>query len=385
MHDGLRVVDADGHTAEPREMWQKYLDPGFRGRVRLTEDGSGAQLLVDDRPVFGLTRDDLLALRFTPEEVVARYGDLALNGFDAPGVVRALEVEGVDLTVIYGPIYALWADGMDPALAAAMARGYNRWLAEYSAQSGGRITGAAPLPVYDVGLALRELRYAYDELGLRAFWLRPNPINGRLAGDPYYDPIYAALEELDAPLSLHEGAGAALPSTGRDRFPTWIGFHAIVHPAEQMMALQSLILGGTFDRFPRLRVAFMESGCSWLPYWLYRMDEHFELVGWKMAPDLKLKPSEYFRRQGYISFEPDEWLVRHVIEAIGDERIVFATDFPHPDAKYPKAVATFLELPGISRENQRKILWDNAMDLYRFDRHPFPGYSVPASVGALTP
>jgi predicted TIM-barrel fold metal-dependent hydrolase len=278
----------------------------------------------------------------------------------------------------------MWADRMDPALAAAMARGYNRWLAEYSEQSGGRITGAAPLPVYDLDLALREVRYAYDELGLRAFWMRPNPIDGRLAGDRYYDPLYAALEELDAPLSLHEGAGAALPSTGRDRFPTWIGFHAIVHPAEQMMALQSLILGGTFDRFPRLRVAFMEAGCSWLPYWLYRMDEHFELVGWKMAPDLEMKPSEYFKRQGYISFEPDEWLVRHVIEAVGDERIVFATDFPHPDAKYPKAVETFLKLPGISRESQRKILWDNALDLYRFDRHPPKSYfATPAGAGSI--
>jgi predicted TIM-barrel fold metal-dependent hydrolase len=370
MRDGLRVIDADGHTMEPRDLWQRYLDPAFRDRVRTGEGPSSAAFLVDGRPTIDLTPDDLPALRFTPEEVLARYGDLARRGFDAPGVVDALDVEGVDLMVIYGPLYPMWVDGIDPKLAAAMARAYNRWLADYAAASGGRITGAAPLPIQDVDLALEELRYAYDELGLRAFWVRPNPINGRLLSDPSYDPLWSALAELDAPLSLHEGSHAVVPEVGRDRFHKWIELHPGVHPMEQQLAMLALILRGAFDRHPRLRVAFMESGCSWLPYWLYRLDEHVELVGWKQAPDLKLLPSEYFKRQCFISCEPDEPYVRFVAEAVGDDHIVFATDFPHPDAKYPKAVESFLALPGVSRQSQRKILWDNPMRLYRFDEHP---------------
>ena len=129
----------------------------------------------------------------------------------------------------------------------------------------------------------------------------------------------------------------------------------------------SLITGGTFDRFPTLRVAFMESGCSWLPYWLYRMDEHVELVGWHDAPDLQALPSEYFKRQCFISVESDEALVGDVVNAVGDENILFSTDFPHPDSAYPHAVDTFLGLPGLTDQSRGKILFDNALRYYALD------------------
>jgi predicted TIM-barrel fold metal-dependent hydrolase len=133
---------------------------------------------------------------------------------------------------------------------------------------------------------------------------------------------------------------------------------------EQQMAMLSLMLQGVFDRFPRLRVAFMESGCSWAPAWIHRMDEHVELTGWHDFPTLELKPSEYFRRNCFISCDPDEELLWTVVETIGDDNVLFATDFPHPDAKYPYAVDSFLGLPRVSRESKAKILWDNAAHFY---------------------
>jgi len=189
----------------------------------------------------------------------------------------------------------------------------------------------------------------------------------RMLGDAAYDPLYAALVERNAPLPLHEGMGAVLPSTGADRFSNFLTHHSCCHPMEQQMAMLSLISSGTFDRFPTLRVAFMESGCAWLPYWLYRMDEHVELVGWHDAPDLQALPSEYFKRQCFISTEPDEKLVRQVVDTVGDDNILFATDFPHPDSAYPHAVDTFLGLPDLSEETQRKILFDNAIRFYALD------------------
>ena len=159
--------------------------------------------------------------------------------------MKGLDVEGVDISVIYGPLYATWADGMDPRFSAALARAYNRWLADYSADSGRRILGAAPFPIQDLDLALAEVDYCYDILGIKAFWVRPNPVNGRMLGDRVYDRLYEALQERDAPLSLHEGMGAIMPTAGADRFHTWTELHSCCHPMEQQMAMLSMMMQGS--------------------------------------------------------------------------------------------------------------------------------------------
>jgi predicted TIM-barrel fold metal-dependent hydrolase len=360
----LRVIDADGHTLEPYDLLDRYLDSRYRDRVRSTPDGR----LVDGHPVSRHPPHTLESLRFTPDLIAQRFGDIAEERFGAEAVVRALDVEGIEISVIYGPLYDCWIEGMDPELGCAIARAYSRWLAEYVAESGGRIRGAAPIPLHDVALAIRELEYAHGTLGLRAFWTRPNPVGGRMLGHREFEPFYEALEGLGAPLSLHEGSGSMMQNIGNDRFnETWLEQHACVHPMEQQMALLSLIGQGVLERHPRLRVAFMESGSAWLPAWLHRIDEHAELVGWKDTPYLSAKPSEYFLRQCYISCDPDEELLYQVVDALGDANVIFATDFPHPDSKYPMAVKSFLDLPRVPDESKQRILWDNAIHFYGFD------------------
>ena len=134
----------------------------------------------------------------------------------------------------------------------------------------------------------------------------------------------------------------------------------------------SMIAGGVFERFPRLRVAYMEAGSGWLPFWLWRIHEHIELSGWKEAPECSKTPLEYFNRNCWVTTEPDERIVYHVIEEIGDDHILFETDYPHPDSKYPKAVETFLANDRLSDESKRKILWDNSIDFYRFPAEMLP-------------
>ena len=105
-----------------------------------------------------------------------------------------------------------------------------------------------------------------------------------------------------------------------------------------------MIVHGVFERFPRLRVAYMEAGCGWLPSWLHRIDEHLELAGAVEAPELTMSATEYFRRNCWISTECDDPFVADVIRWMGDDHIVFETDFPHPDSKYPHATDHFLDL-----------------------------------------
>ena len=107
------------------------------------------------------------------------------------------------------------------------------------------------------------------------------------------------------------------------------------------MAAVSLIYGGVLERYPGLRVAFLEAGCGWLPFWLERMDDHYEKGlerDFGAANVLTMPPSDYFRRQCFVSADADEAMLEHVIAVLGDDRIVFSTDYPHPDSKYPHAV-----------------------------------------------
>ncbi len=370
MTTGTPVIDADGHTLEPRDLLDRYLDKKYRDRVALGPDGR----LVDGRPTAHHPPGTLESLRFTPELIAARFGDIAAEEFSARAVVRALDVEGIDVSVLYGPLYDCWVEGMDPELACAVARAYSRWLVDYSQESGGRLLGAAPIPFHDVDLALREVEYAAEELGLRAFWTRPNPVGGRMLGDRHFDPIFDAIESLGAPLSFHEGSGSKMHNIGTDRFEnsTWLEQHACVHPMEQQMVLASLIVQGVLERHPALRVAFMESGAAWAPAWLHRLDEHAELVAWRDAPWLRAKPSEYFARQCFISCDPDEALLYQVVDYLGPDNVIFATDFPHPDAMYPHAVRCFLDLPRVGPDVKRRILWDNPLRFYGLDGERLP-------------
>jgi predicted TIM-barrel fold metal-dependent hydrolase len=135
-------------------------------------------------------------------------------------------------------------------------------------------------------------------------------------------------------------------------------------PVELMLALGSMVLGGVLARYPTLRAGFFEGHCSWLPWWVWCMDEHWEKFGDEELYPLEMKPSEYFQRQCYASADADEYLVKNAIEVVGDKNFVFSTDWPHDDAFHPKAVETFLGIPGVGADSKRRILWDNCAKLY---------------------
>ena len=126
-------------------------------------------------------------------------------------------------------------------------------------------------------------------------------------------------------------------------------------------------MGGVVERFPELRVAFLEGNCGWLPWWLDRLDDQWRKYGGGEKAKLSALPSAYFRRQCFIATDVDEALLSVVIDRIGDEGIVMSVDYPHADGPYPNGVDTFLALEGVGTESKRKILWDNCARLYGFD------------------
>jgi predicted TIM-barrel fold metal-dependent hydrolase len=373
MRNGFKIFDADAHVIEPRDLWERFLEQPYRSRVSWRQPFEGMDrfrpVTVDGRytqshkTLYGRQQE---AVRWTTEAMIEKYGDVVTKGFDGASVADSMRVEGVDVMVLYGPGYDMWVDGIDPALQAAMARAYNRWAVEMRETSGGRVLAAGPVPLNDITRAVEEVRFAYDNLGTRCFWARPNPFNHRTLGDRYYDPLWEILQDLDVAFSTHEFMGLVGTSAGADRFESFVEWHSCVHQMEAQMAMLAMIVNGVYERFPALRVAYMEAGCAWLPSWLHRIEEHVELAGWLEAPECSKEPQEYFKNNCYVTTECDEHLLYHTIEELGDDRILFETDFPHPDSKYPRAVQTFLDQDRVSVESKKRILWDNAVDFYRF-------------------
>ncbi len=390
MRNGFKVFDADAHVIYPADLWStKYLEKKYADRItHVAPAGLDTYnpVVVDGRytqHTTSLYGQFQKACAWTSEDVRQKYGAEIMDGsFRGDLVAQALEHDGIDLCVIYGPEYDLWFDGIDPELQAAMVRAYNRWGAEMRESSGGRVLTSGPVPLSDVSRALEEIRYAYEELSIRSFWARPSHMNHRNLGDRYYDPIYELLQELDCAFATHEFMGLNGPTEGSDRFFSFTEWHTVVHQHEAMNAMLSMIVQGVFERFPNLRCAYMEAGCGWVPSWLHRIDEQLEMAGAKEFPELTMTATDYWKRNCWTSTECEEKYVTDVIRWLGDGRIVYESDFPHPDSKYPLSTQTFLNLipDQLSDESKRKILWDNAIDLYRL-----PDAYIPSELHDVAP
>ena len=216
--------------------------------------------------------------------------------------------------------------------------------------------------------AVEEIQYAYDHLDIRCFWARPDQFNHRNLGDRYYDPIWELLQDLDCAFATHEFMGLNAVTAGSDRYNT---LHRVAHrraPARSAARGRVDDLHGVYERFPRLRCAYMEAGCGWLPSWLHRIDEHLELAGAVEFPELTMSATDYFQRNCWISTECEDKFVADVIRWMGDDHIVYETDFPHPDSKYPQATDHFLALDEtlITDDEQAQDPLGQRLDLYRF-------------------
>ena len=391
MRNGFKVFDADAHVVYPRDLWSRYLDDKYKHRVGTKQPMPGFEtynpVTVDGRwtqhPTVLYGRFQEL-MDWTAEDMIAKYGECVSTGFRGDKVAEALSVDGIDLCVVYGPEYDMWFEGIDPEMQAAMARAYNRWGTDMREQSGGRVMVSGPVPLNDVSRAITEIQYAYDNLGTRCFWARPDQFNRRTLGDRYYDPLWELLQDLNCAFATHEYMGLNGDSFGHNRYRSFVEWHAVVHQFEAMGAMMSMLVHGVFERYPKLRVSYMEAGCGWLPSWLHRIDEQLELA-YKEFPDLSMSATDYFKRNCWITAECEDPFVADVIRWFGDDHILWESDFPHPDSKYPHTVQHFLDLRPdlIADDSKRKVMWDNALAFYDFPAGYLPAVGEPAAVGVV--
>jgi predicted TIM-barrel fold metal-dependent hydrolase len=237
--------------------------------------------------------------------------------------------------------------------------------AEFCKAAPDRIKAIAKLPMIDPSAAAAELRRAVAELGLVGM-VTPQHAREKNLNDPSFDVIWAEAERLGAAVCVHGGGQAPdQHPVGVDRFNTRLEVHAMTHPFGNMLALNCFTVGGILHKFPRLHVGFMESGCGWLPFWLERLDEHYELMP-EQAPIIDRKPSEYFLDGNcFISCEPDEEMLPYVVQRYGDRKLVYASDYYHWDCHFPDTVKMVVERNDLSEQSKKRILSENAAQLYQ--------------------
>jgi predicted TIM-barrel fold metal-dependent hydrolase len=388
------VVDADGHVIEPPDLWVTrmsrerwgdaipHLDPEQgvmcwggvpRGRGR----AAAAQVAAKK----GMAVEEV--------EAITANLDLA-GGSDPVARLRVMDRDGMDVAVLY-PTSALFFGPLDPieilrdpAFVADCQRAYNDWLAEYCSADPGRLFGVAAVPLQDLDLAVAELRRAVERLGFRAVWIRPAAyVDDLPLSHEVYDRFWAACQDLDVTVAFHNGVHVDTPGACRafalcrdtpnvyvnnsDVDPVHGGAalgQAIGNTVDMMVTMGRVLMGGVCERFPRLRFVFLEAGGGWVPTQLQRMDEQvrtFKLESrW-----LSMLPSEYFRRQCWVSFEPEEWNLAACCEFLGADRVLWASDFPHPE--YHPGIVDDLRrsLAPLTDDDRRRVLGRNAVDAYR--------------------
>ncbi|HSJ99677.1 MAG TPA: amidohydrolase family protein [Kofleriaceae bacterium] len=378
----MKVFDADTHALEPMEMWREYVEPRYRDAVpRLIVDENNIErMVIGDKvmapgpfPIGGVGVPGGLT---DPDSVKSTTWDKAYpGGWDAAVRIKDMDAEGIHQTVIYTSVGLFFGGDEDPQLIGALCRAYNNWIADWCKQAPERFSAMAIVPLMDVEAAVVEARRAIEQLGLKGVMLRPNPYAGRMLHDPAYAPFWSELQGLGVPVAFHEGNTGNIPFVGAERCkknpgfdnPGYLAFalaHIVCHPHEQEIAAMQMIAGGVLEKFPRLKVAFMESGCGWLPYWLHRMDEHLEALPY-FLPHLKMSPTDYFKRQCWVATEGEEADLAGVLRYLGDDRVVWASDYPHFDCKLPGAL-DWCKRSGLSEPVLEKLLWKNAVALYGF-------------------
>ena len=397
--DGYLILDSDLHMMEPGDLWARYLDEPYRSSNPPRFFGGQQEQLKESTEDKGNTDAIMgmevqgLAIPAHATQVGATVSSSELRrrsrarhphfqlararGYDAATTLTAMDIEGIDVAVMYGTRgrQILCHDDLAPDYAAALARAYNNWASDYCKTDPARLKFAAQVAMHDVPLAVAEARRSVKELGAVAIIGTPNPVNGQHLHDEACEPLWDALEELNVPIGFHPTGNTALKDDAGRRYVGHANFHPIAHairnPVELMGAIASMTTGGIMERHPKLRAAFLEGTAGWLNWWLWRLDDQWEKFGPGCERALSMLPSEYFRRQCYIALDVDEEPAVEVVNAMGAEYFVVSSDYPHSDGAFPEAMQQFFGLP-FDAEQRRKILWDNCAKLYAIPRPAAP-------------
>jgi uncharacterized protein len=379
------VVDADSHWSEPADLFTSRAPAEFRDRVPRVEEVDGELMWVFDGHPVG---------RFSAAGVIGRDGhkesahralmewshdEVHVGAYDPEVRLGVLDECGIDAQIIFPSTIGLGGQDLglvdDEALRRMAVEIYNDGMAEIQAESGNRLLPLPVMPAWSVDACVAEAKRV-AALGARGINMTSDPqdLGAPDLANHAWDPLWEACTELRLPVHFHIGASVT-GMTFYGKYP-WDS-----HPDNTKLAIggtllfignarvvTNLILSGMFDRHPDLQMVSVESGVGWVPFILETLDYEMAENAPRELAQLKKPPSEYFRSNLYATFwfENNRNKLPDLIEAVGEDRILFETDFPHPTCMYPSPLETVAEKMGkLAPETRRKIMGENARELYR--------------------
>ncbi len=348
------MLDADGHLIERDAELYEFLEAPYKGNPAML-----------GFPFFP-TLDG-----YQRGAIISRLGIHKEYTVTAKDWVDFLDGVGIESTVLYPTAGLGFGMIQDPTWAVPLARAYNNWFTEKFHKHSKRLRAVAIVPLQDVPEAVKELRRAVTELGMVGAVLTTN--NGEMGirrplGHSDFWPLYEEAERLDVPIALH---GAPSINLGINFFNRFALTHSLEHPLAQIIQLTSMVMEGVFERFPKLRVAYLEAGIGWVPYIMDRLDRSYEVWATKGVKEysdwLKKKPSEYIRSDRvFFSCEGGELTLPYAISRVGHQGLMYASDFPH-ETNLPRAkaeISELLEHHELSDEAKQGMLRDNCIRFY---------------------
>jgi predicted TIM-barrel fold metal-dependent hydrolase len=382
---GSFIVDADSHWCEQPDWFTKIAPAKYKDRVPRVEEVDGEQMWVFDGNVVG---------RYGAGGVIARDGskeeaDIALfqwgpemihvGAWDPQVRLEVLDESGIDAQVIFPSTIGLGGQdlglGDDDTLRRVTVEIYNDRMAEVQEQSGNRLLPMPVMPAWNIDYCVAEAKRCAAQ-GARGINMTsdPNDLGSPDLASREWDPFWATCAELKLPIHFHIGASV----TGMDMYSkyAWESHHPNTALAlggtllfiGNARVVSNCIASGMFDRHPDLKVVSVESGVGWIPFILEALEYEIAENAPKQFAEMGKSPAEYFASNMYATFwfENNRNKLPDLIDAVGEDCILFETDFPHPTCMYPSPLQTVApKMATLPETTQKKILGENARKLYR--------------------
>ena len=366
------VIDCDSHIMEPADLWQNYLEPKFKDRaIRIEEEDGIERLIIGEQVVLRAVLAGLGGANLDRGQLFSKptkYIDGCPPASYEPHARAAMLDEwGVDKGVLFPTIGILPFPTDDNELANAYCRAYNNWQMEFFQTIPNRVIPIATINWHDVDEAAKELGRCI-KAGFGGLFVPPETVDDYPPGNVRFDPIWSQCEEAGIPGCFHvivRFSGAAIPfaawhrskQSGGPVFTFGMGATGQLIPA-----MASMVVTGVFDRWPKLKIVSVEAGCGYAAYLMDRLDEKHSIF--EPLSLLKMKPSDYIRRNCYFVAEPDERTIGAMLDLVGDDRILWGSDYPHVDSKLDAADLIRESIGGLDQSSQRRVLGENARTVF---------------------